>query len=240
MKIILLIMLASVAYVESNCRSKYVSSSLKRDIVNIHNRERRVVREKYFPTKGNQDLTWSNELARMAKRFIDRCDTEQKHASNAELNGKGENLAGSSTTEVLSNFPSDSKYTRMVEKWMAEKEGTCDDDGSRYPWFNQPLSQSNFQEYGHYTQAIWWEATKVGCAIQLLQVNKYKQANDGSYATFRTEYRLNCIYDVVQKSRQKPVEHGIEDHFGFVAGCELEAEEEEAPIQIQQSTFIAG
>merc|ERR1739848_184524 len=104
------------------CRTKIVSSSLKREILNIHNKERRIARQTYYPTDGKpKDLRWSDELARNAKSFLDRCDTEHKHTSLAVLNDKGENLAGSLRTKVESNFPSDSKYVGLVKAWMAEK-----------------------------------------------------------------------------------------------------------------------
>jgi len=148
-------------------------------IVDIHNDERRKAAAKFG--KRYRSISWSEDMARAAKAFIDRCDTDMQHQKG---NDEGENLATSFTTEVLSDYPNISKFERLVRSWMDEQN---------LGFYNDPMTEGS-NDIGHYTQAIWSNTNKVGCAIALLDVKKRRRANSGNYATFRSEYRLYCFY----------------------------------------------
>jgi len=92
-------------------------------------------------------LVWSNELAAEAQKWankLKRSGCDMKH-SNSKY---GENLYWSSG---LNPRPED-----VVASWASEK---------KYFNFKTKKCKGNWAKCGHYTQVIWKNTKKVGCAV---------------------------------------------------------------------------
>jgi len=114
-------------------------------ILKVHNRERAAVRVpplEWDTTLAAHAAVWAKHLAKLGKL---------EHSTNKDRPGEGENLwmgtAGAYT-------PSE-----MADAWASEKSHF------RYGAFPNVSDSGNWQVVGHYTQMIWRNTTKVGCAI---------------------------------------------------------------------------
>jgi uncharacterized protein YkwD len=98
-------------------------------------------------------LRWDDRLARHAQRWADHLAATQSfdHAPNDATDDQGENL-WMGTKRAYS-------AEEMVAAWVNEKR-----------WFKSNtfpnVSQTgNWKDVGHYVQLVWYNTTRVGCAV---------------------------------------------------------------------------
>lgn len=97
-------------------------------------------------------LTWSDDLASHAQEWADYLASIGGHKLRHSKNtGEGENL-WLGTSGSFTN-------TQMVEQWGEEKQYFV---GGTFP---EVSSTGNSKDVGHYTQIVWRNTKKVGCAI---------------------------------------------------------------------------
>ncbi|KAK6218533.1 hypothetical protein QIS74_06413 [Colletotrichum tabaci] len=105
----------------------------------------------YRAEVGNPPLTWDAGLAESAQAWANHLTTVGSLVHDTNPGGQGENLA-------LQSGGTNTYYANGVQLWLNEK--------SLYD--GQPIRREgtpNYQNYGHYTQAIWKSTTKVGLAL---------------------------------------------------------------------------
>lgn len=110
-----------------------------------HNREREAV--------GVPPLVWDDALADSARGWGEllAASGSFRHAPEKSVNPEGENLwAGTK------NYFS---VERMVDAWVREKRFFV---AGRFP---DNSTTGNVADVGHYTQLIWRNTTRVGCAM---------------------------------------------------------------------------
>ncbi|XP_067679281.1 GLIPR1-like protein 1 [Haliotis asinina] len=131
------------------CQGGVMKPNLQNLIVRIHNQGRHLLNDGRVPGQPRADgipnLTWDERLARKAKAWADRC--QFKHTTTAEF---GENLyiemSQKSEEEIVVNG---------FQGWWDEVDlfnygsGSCMSTGSC-----------------HYSQVVWAETRKVGCALR--------------------------------------------------------------------------
>ncbi|KAK2040934.1 PR-1-like protein [Colletotrichum somersetense] len=106
----------------------------------------------YRAEVGNGPLTWDEELVNSAQAWANNLAEKNSFYHDPSPGGQGENLymvTGSTSNELVD--------ASAVQSWLDEK--------SKYN--NQPITDKgspNFQNYGHYTQAIWKGTYKLGIA----------------------------------------------------------------------------
>jgi hypothetical protein len=103
--------------------------------------------------KGEQPLTWSQDLAQQAQSWADRLAREDRmyHSDRQTRHGAGENLwAG-----PAGYYGADD----MIDGFLAEKKHF------RPGTFPQVSSTGRWEDVGHYTQIIWPGTKEVGCAV---------------------------------------------------------------------------
>lgn len=95
-------------------------------------------------------LKWSDDLASHAQKWADYLASlggeELKHSEDT---GEGENLWRGTSGDYTN--------TQMVDKWGKEKENFVEG--------TFPDVSSTGKKVGHYTQIVWRNTKKVGCAI---------------------------------------------------------------------------
>jgi hypothetical protein len=114
-------------------------------ILKVHNRERAVV--------GTPPLQWDRKLADHAADWAEHLVRSGKleHSANNARPGEGENL--------LMGTQGGYTPTEMVENWAGEKRYF------KYGAFPNITKSGNWQVVGHYSQMIWRNTTKIGCAL---------------------------------------------------------------------------
>lgn len=121
--------------------------SMKDDILAAHNR--------YRADLNIPPLEWSDQLASHAQGWAQhlarRGGRSLVHSSNSSRPGEGENL-WMGTSGYYS-------YTQMVDSWGSEKRYF---KGGTFPHVS---TTGNWANVGHYTQIIWKNTQKVGCAL---------------------------------------------------------------------------
>ncbi|MFN2100691.1 CAP family protein [Altererythrobacter sp. MF3-039] len=102
---------------------------------------------------GRQPLSWSNKLAKDAKRWADHLARIERldHASNDERGGAGENLWMGSAGYYSAGD--------MVGSFISERPDY------RPGVFPDVSRTGNWRDVGHYTQVIWGGTKELGCAI---------------------------------------------------------------------------
>lgn len=104
-------------------------------------------RQNYWRSQlGIAPLVWSDEVASYAKEWADQLAAngcEFKHRTNGKY---GENLY-----MAMGGNPTG---TEVADSWASERKD-----------FNYDTWSDNWMEVGHYTQMIWENTTKVGCAM---------------------------------------------------------------------------
>ena len=165
----------------------YFTENEKIEILNAHNHERNLV--------GNADLTWDRNLelfaADRAKTLAER-DNGLSHRPN---NSYGENCYWTSSNHI-----------NATEAILA-----FNDEKNDYQY--GPVTNSNYKVTGHYTQVIWYNTTKVGCAGATGTGGTFVVCNynppgnylgDYPYAGNRVSNRSNEIYNdnSIQQSNQ--------------------------------------
>ena len=122
-----------------------VHDNLAQRLLSAHNRER--------SQAGVPPLVWDESLAAAAAIYAPMVARSGglAHAPASLLQGQGENLwMGTSGAFSLE---------QMVRDWASEKSLF------RPGVFPNVSSSGNWSDVGHYTQIIWRETTRVGCAI---------------------------------------------------------------------------
>jgi len=99
-------------------------------------------------------LVWDQSLSQSAKSWADQLAYQNNGLTHSKL-GNGENLY--STTDRGSSCKA------AVDAWFNE-----------YPlYYNQKIGGAGFKGYGHFTQLVWPETTKIGCAFSDNASNRY-------------------------------------------------------------------
>jgi len=108
-------------------------------ILIAHNKERHLV--------GVSDLVWDDSIANFAKNWASFLAGEDNGLKHRKNNAFGENLASFNGYDFSADFG--------VNLWLREKKD--------YKY--SPIENNNNQKaIGHYTQLVWKNSTKVGCA----------------------------------------------------------------------------
>lgn len=122
-----------------------------RVMLDAHNRERAAV--------GVAPLLWDPALANAARAYARQMAASGRFAHDPANRGQGENLwmgtRGAFSAE------------RMVSDWASEKRMF------RAGLFPAVSSTRNWADVGHYTQMVWRETTKVGCALESSRSHDY-------------------------------------------------------------------
>jgi pathogenesis-related protein 1 len=106
-----------------------------------------VSRHNYWRVKaGVPPLRWSNRLARIAKRWTNHLRSENCRVYHSPGNKYGENIYWSIRME---NTPAS-----VVDEWASEIQ-----------FFNPKTGRCKRGECSHYTQMVWKNTTKIGCAM---------------------------------------------------------------------------
>ncbi|CAG2251435.1 GLIPR1-like protein 1,Glioma pathogenesis-related protein 1 [Mytilus edulis] len=123
----------------------YLSTSERDTILQLHNDARNNVQ----PTASNmQQMTWSSELASVAQTYANKCVWSHNSARSSQASSfyyVGENL-----------YVTTSSYG-YLEKGVA----SWDNEKKDYDY----ASNSCSGVCGHYTQVVWADSTKLGCAV---------------------------------------------------------------------------
>jgi hypothetical protein len=117
-------------------------SGMAQEILTAHNKYRREV--------GVPDLVWSDDLARDAQTWSNQLASSGRFEHSKDRNNQGENL-WMGTSGAYSP-------TAMVKGWGDEKQYF------RMGNFPDVSTTRNWADVGHYTQMVWRDTTKVGCA----------------------------------------------------------------------------
>ncbi|HAC63339.1 MAG TPA: serine protease [Cyanothece sp. UBA12306] len=127
--------------------------NFKQEVLSAHNKYRQEV--------DVPSLKWSDRLANQAQQWADYLASlggnQLQHDPN--LSGQGENLWLGPSNRL--------SYTQMVDRWGREKQYFI--PGLFNP--NKISSTGNWSDVGHYTQIIWKNTTKLGCAISKTEKN---------------------------------------------------------------------
>ena len=133
-----------LAIAQTHANSSLASDTTAQTLLNQHNQYRTEVN---VPL-----LVWSDALASDAQQWANTLADQGGNLQHSEnRNGQGENLwAG--TAGAFS-------YEQMIDGWGEEQQYF------RSGTFPHVSSTGNWADVGHYTQMIWRDTTKVGCAI---------------------------------------------------------------------------
>jgi pathogenesis-related protein 1 len=122
----------------------------QQQIVDAHNQYRKQVHV--------NRLEWSNELASVAQQWVLRLRNEhQCNMVHSNISGMGENLFWASAVRPSKGTTYSQNITpiEVVDTWGDEKENYHHEDNSC----------ERGQVCGHYTQLVWHNTIKVGCAM---------------------------------------------------------------------------
>ncbi|CAK3999489.1 Hypothetical predicted protein [Lecanosticta acicola] len=107
---------------------------------------------------GSQALAWDDQLARDAAHYAQKlADKDKMEHSNAA--GQGENLF------MATN---DASFEDAVNAWLKEEAS----------YGGEKIGEGNLGDWGHYTQCVWKDTTKVG-------IGKAKTKTGGTYIVAR-------------------------------------------------------
>ncbi len=108
------------------------------------------------------DLKWSDALTIAAQKYADILaeSGEFRHDPSNREKEYGENLYASSSSKTT--------FTQATQAWIAEKSNYNGDKISG-DW-----SECSGGDCGHYTQIVWKNTTKIGCAISRYKVGDKK------------------------------------------------------------------
>ncbi|KAM6154030.1 glioma pathogenesis-related protein 1 isoform 1-T1 [Erethizon dorsatum] len=135
-----------------------------KDCVRLHNK----FRSEVDPTASNMlYMTWDPALAQIAKAWAKNCHFEhnpqlKSHKLHPNFNSLGENI----WTGSLSLF----SVSSAISNWYSEIQ---------YYDFN---TQKCKKVCGHYTQVVWADSYKVGCAVQFCpRVSGFDTLSNGAH-----------------------------------------------------------
>jgi pathogenesis-related protein 1 len=116
--------------------------------LDLHNSVRRSAQPP--PSPPLPELTWSADAASVAQAWADRCTYQH----NAGRGDRGENIAASAP-------PGHWTASDVVAAWASEAKD--------YDYATNSCAPG--KECGHYTQLVWRNSLRVGCAHQLCDTN---------------------------------------------------------------------
>jgi uncharacterized protein YkwD len=102
-------------------------------------------------------LEWDDELAGYAENTANGCVFE--HDMKQGKGGYGQNLASWGATSDIDGLKNKAAAGGITNQWY-------DSEMSNWAFYGQenPPSDMNIDLYGHFTQVVWKDSTKVGCA----------------------------------------------------------------------------
>lgn len=126
------------------CTQNAIAQDFKGTMLKIHNNERAALN--IAPLQWDENLSkeagaWAAHMAQTG---------EFKHANERQNNGHGENL-WMGTKDYYS-------FEYMVQMWADEKKYF------KYGKFPKIVTEGHWSKVGHYTQMIWKNTQKFGCA----------------------------------------------------------------------------
>ncbi|KAI8679993.1 SCP domain-containing protein [Fusarium keratoplasticum] len=103
------------------------------------------------------DLVWDETLAGYAENTANGCVFE--HDMNQGNGGYGQNLASWGATGDIDDMQKKSAAGGITNQWYNSEMGN-------WAFYGQenPPDGMDIQLYGHFTQVVWKDSTKVGCA----------------------------------------------------------------------------
>jgi uncharacterized protein YkwD len=134
-----------------------------KNLIDIHNSARSDVGV-------TNKMRWSANIAKDAKIYADilaRSGEFEHDPRNQKPQNGGGYANGTYGENLYSYRRSDGKvptYSMAVEKWLSEK--------SLYD--QEPITSEGADIYGHYTQIVWSNTTKVGCARSQYKTGEFK------------------------------------------------------------------
>lgn len=126
--------------------ASFGNNPIAKRILDAHNAVRTQVTPKASPPL--VPLVWSDELARQAQRWADRCAFDHSRGQ-----GYGEN--------IYARGKHDSTPERAIQSFADEAEF--------YDYARNACMPG--KECGHYTQVVWAASTSVGCAVSHCETN---------------------------------------------------------------------
>ncbi|NBC38334.1 CAP domain-containing protein [Corallococcus exiguus] len=118
-----------------------------RDMLEAHNAARAAA--KPTPSPALEPLTWDPAVAEIAQKWVDNCDYEH----NAGRGNAGENIAAA-TPDYLN-------AKTVVKGWV--------DEVADYDYSKNACASG--KACGHYTQVVWRNTRRLGCATKRCTVN---------------------------------------------------------------------
>jgi len=95
-------------------------------------------------------VTWDTELASIAAQIASSCKFE--HDTSTGGGGYGQNIAAGTPAEEVAKVVSDQWYNSEVD--LFPQYGAASPD------------MSNFHAWGHFSQVVWKDTDRIGCATQ--------------------------------------------------------------------------
>lgn len=126
------------------------------------------------------DLTWDATLAQYALNTANTC--KFAHDMNQGGGGYGQNLASWGGTGSLEGTRVKTAASGVTNQWY---NGEMELFQGLYGQ-SEPSSMSGFEGWGHFTQLVWKDTTKVGCATV--------QCAPGTVLSFQSWYTV-CNYN---------------------------------------------
>jgi len=123
-------------------------SAFAKEMVAAHNQMR--AQAKPMPKPALPPMTWSPEAAKVAQAWANTCQFEH----NAKRGKYGENLAAAAP-------PGSKKDAQVVYDWASES--------ADYSYASNKCARGKV--CGHYTQVVWRDTTRVGCATVICTKN---------------------------------------------------------------------
>jgi hypothetical protein len=144
-----------------------LSSAMQDYILGLHNNFRSSVAKGQTGSQPSgadvQKMTWDPNLAAYAQSNTDKCDFTHSARIVSGYSGKvGENMAAGQLLEPIST-DADLQAAFNVQFQPSEYPG-IDTWTDEHTHFTYPKCQAG-QVCGHYTQLVWANSNKVGCAI---------------------------------------------------------------------------
>ncbi|XP_066494123.1 cysteine-rich venom protein helothermine-like [Tiliqua scincoides] len=124
---------------------KTTNAAQQEEIVDEHNKLRRSVNP---PAKNMLRMEWSSSIAANAQRWADQCTLQHSSQESRVVDGMtcGENLYMSSNAD---------SWRGAIQAWHSEVKDFQYGTGQKTPK----------AVIGHYTQVVWFNSFRVGCAI---------------------------------------------------------------------------
>ncbi|KAH0956112.1 hypothetical protein HN011_000835 [Eciton burchellii] len=104
------------------------------------------------------DVTWDEELAMIAQRWVNQCQPGHDSCRNVERYSVGQNMA-----LTMNSAENNTPVEKMIQMWYDEVD----------KFDNRQVNKlTNINKVGHYTQLVWAKTNKIGCGRI-----KYRQNN---------------------------------------------------------------